>query len=147
MKKRQSGSFRIAVHIVIYQRGVVAADGSGRVPERCQQILPDVADFGGVFFQTVKDKLDISLSIFKSRVSPPRQDNRSQRGYSSAGTDRLNHQLNNFINTVMVIREVLQEVIVADVLLDDFSIDFMSLSSHRFFSLPALATFLRKERN
>ena len=44
---------------MIHQRGVVVPDGRGRVEQRCQQILLDVADFRCVLLHAVHDKVDM----------------------------------------------------------------------------------------
>ena len=54
------------VHIVIDLRGVVVVDGGGCVKQHRQQVLLHVANFRGIFLQTVHDKLDMGLSSFKT---------------------------------------------------------------------------------
>ena len=46
-------------HIVIDLRGVVVVDGGGCVKQHRQQVLLHVANFRGIFLQTVHDKLDM----------------------------------------------------------------------------------------
>ena len=50
---------RAAVHIVLNQRRVIAADGSGGIVQRGQQILLDVAYPGRILFETVEHELDM----------------------------------------------------------------------------------------
>ena len=39
--------------------GIVAVDTDRRIVKRGQQVLPDIADLGGVLFEAVKDKADM----------------------------------------------------------------------------------------
>ena len=48
-----------AVHIVLNQRRVIAADGGRGVKQRSQKILLDVAYFGRILFETIEHKLDM----------------------------------------------------------------------------------------
>ena len=50
---------RAAIQIVLNQRRVVTADGSGGIVQRGQQILLDVAYFGRVLFETIEHELDV----------------------------------------------------------------------------------------
>ena len=49
----------LSVQIVIDLCGIVAVDTDRRIVKRGQQVLPDIADLGGVLFEAVKDKSDM----------------------------------------------------------------------------------------
>ena len=50
---------RAAIQIMLNQRRVVTADGSGGIVQRGQQVLFDVAYFGRVLFETIEHELDV----------------------------------------------------------------------------------------
>ena len=50
---------RAAVHIVLNQRRVITADGSGSIVQRGQEILLDVAYLGRVLFETVEHEFNM----------------------------------------------------------------------------------------
>ena len=64
-----------AVHIVIYQSGVIVPDGGGSIEQDRQQVLPDVADPGGVLLQTVEHicfRVEQTVSTISSTISSSR---------------------------------------------------------------------------
>lgn len=50
---------RAAIHIMLNQRRVITADGSGGIVQRGQEILLDVAYLGRVLLETIKHELDM----------------------------------------------------------------------------------------
>mgnify|MGYP003180522508 CR=1 FL=1 len=50
---------RAAIHIMLNQRRVITADGSGGIVQRGQEILLDVAYLGRVLFETVEHEFNV----------------------------------------------------------------------------------------
>ena len=50
---------RAAIHIMLNQRRVITADGSGGIVQRGQEILLDVAYLGRVLLEAIKHELDM----------------------------------------------------------------------------------------
>lgn len=50
---------RVAIHIMLNQRRVITADGSGGIVQRGQEILLDVAYLGRILFETVEHEFNM----------------------------------------------------------------------------------------
>lgn len=110
------------ISLVRYKGGVIGADSGRGIEKGCFHVLLDVADFGGVLAQTVKDKADMlavqfhKLCLYKlCRVIVP-----GDTDCLSSGADGFKHEVNKLVKPVPVKLPVLQKNVIADVVLDDF---------------------------
>ena len=99
-------------------RGVVVVDGGGCVKQHRQQVLLHVANFRGIFLQTVHDKLDMGAVQLQKPGTHDlvREVAASDPGGFSLGTDGLHHQLHNFIQIIPIGSILLLDAVILDVL-------------------------------
>ena len=114
--------------------GVIAVNGVGRVEKYRFQILLDVTDFRGVLFHAVKDKFNVAavqlhkLCFHKfCRVIVP-----GDTDSLSPGADGFKDKVYNPVQAVFVSVGVLDEMLILDIVLDNFLIDFVCFSLFRF---------------
>ena len=113
-----------AVHIVAHQGSVVAVDGGRGVIQSGQQVFLDIADIGGVLPHTVQHILDVGavqlqepgLDHLRRVVVPGNADG------LPVGAHRIHHELHQFVQTVPVKRMVSDEVVILDVLQNQFPV-------------------------
>ena len=99
-------------------RGVVVVDGGGCVKQHRQQVLLHVANFRGIFLQTVHDKLDMgAVQLQKTGTHDlVREVAASDPGGFSFGPDGLHHQLYNFIQIIPLGSIMLLDTVILNVL-------------------------------
>ena len=119
-----------------YKGRVIAANRRRGIEKGSFHVLLDVADFGGVFLHTVKHKADMlaiqlhKLCFYKlCRVVVP-----CDTDCPSFGADGFKDKGNDFLYPVPVKVSVLYQIVVLDIVLDDFLIH--SVCVCRFRSLP-----------
>ena len=125
-----------AVHIVRYKGRVIAANRRRSIEKGSFHVLLDVADFGGVFLHTVQYKADMFAVQFHKfcfyklcRVVVP-----GDTDCSSFGADGFKNKGKDFLYPVPVKVSVLYQIVVLDIVLDDFLIHAVCVC--RFLSLP-----------
>ncbi|EQJ59546.1 hypothetical protein QSK_1018 [Clostridioides difficile P29] len=136
-----AGFFRFPIkcavcHIVRYKGRVIAANRRRGIEKGSFHVLLDVADFGGVFLHTVQYKADMFAVQFHKfcfyklcRVVVP-----GDTDCSSFGADGFKNKGKDFLYPVPVKVSVLYQIVVLDIVLDDFLIHAICVC--RFLSLP-----------
>jgi len=114
--------------------------------QRCQQILTDVFDLCGVLLHAANDEADV-LAVQLQEPAPDHLRRLVVAGNAHGlfcGADRIHDQLQNFLNDLLVIRQVQQQNVIADILHDKLSVLHSSLRivSFRF---PLLTVSERRE--
>ena len=130
-----------------YKGRVIAANRRRGIEKGSFHVLLDVADFGGVFLHTVQYKADMlavqlhKLCFYKlCRVVVP-----CDTDCSSFGADGFKDKGKDFLYPVPVKVSVLYQIVVLDIVLDDFLIH--SVSVVPFASVPAAVPRPLRERD
>ena len=102
---------------MIYLCGIVAVDTDRRIVKRGQQVLPDIADLGGVLFEAVKDKADmLRIELQKPGLHDLcREIAASDADMAAGGTDGIGHQTDDFFQAFLFVWHFLQENIIVDI--------------------------------
>ena len=131
-----------------YKRGVVVVDRGRGVEQHSPQVLLDVADAGCVLPQAVHDKADMFTAQFHKLgfhqlggvVVPGDADS------LSGGADGFQHQVYDLVKLFPVNTPVLNEIVVLDVLQNDFPINLYGFVLSRSFLFRRRSRCLRRGR-
>ena len=140
------GSDESLRHIVADETSVEVPDRQRGVIQGCQEILAHIADTGGVAFQTFHYKADVlavqlqELALYDlcGLVIPGDTDG------APGCADRIDHELQYFCENIPVMRKVLQENLIRDVLRNEFSV-LLSLTRIASFRFPDVTLSERSE--
>ena len=119
---------------------LITVDRAGRVEQHRTEILPDVADLGGVLFHAVKDKLDMrAVQLHKlafhqlCRVVIP-----GNADFPAGAAYRFKHDVHDLVQHFLVHHVVLTKMLILNVVKDDFTVNLKCfiLLVCRFLSLP-----------
>ena len=105
-----------------------------RVIQRRQKILPDIANFGGVLAERVHDETDV-LDIQLQKLTFYYLGGLVIAGDSDGlfcGTDRIDYELQNFFQRVLIIRILAAKNFVVDILTNELSLLSPRFTSIRF---------------
>ena len=112
---------------------VVVPYGDRGVVEGGQQVLLDVPHLGGVVIQAVKHKADVTV-IQLQQAGLYHRLGKLIPGYPEGlpfGADRLHHQLHHLVQLARIPWVLPHEVVIADVLPDQFPVSVHFRSRHR----------------
>ena len=111
---------------------VVAAHSAGRVEQSGKQVFLDVSHFGGDLVQTFKHILNVQavdpeqLELYRGSWVGITGDTKG----CFIGSKGFCYELHDFIQPLMVIREVVFHDVVFDVSFDDLSVNIHPIQSH-----------------